>query len=387
MDSLRTPVAHLIAPAPAGGAETVVRVLAGSRQRAGRPTRVVALLDAPEPHPFVEALRGDGIPVDVVPSGRRRYWEEARRVTGILRGTGTGILHTHGYQANVVGSLGAGRAGAAHVVTHHGHIGGGGWKGDLYQWLDLRTMKKAAAVMAVSGPTRKALLDAGIPPERLHVVRNGLAGVEPLSRGEARERLGLPMEARVVGWVGRLSREKGGDLLLEALAGWGAVDGGALPGDPGSHAPMVIMVGDGPEREALEARARELAGEGVAVRLVGSRDDAPLLSRAFDVLAISSRIENLPMVLLEAAAAATPVVAFGVGGIPEVLDATGGWVVAPGDTGALGRALGEALADPGEARRRAEAVRLRVEREFGSTAWRDETERIYTLAVQSRHRG
>lgn len=374
MQSPSASVAHFIAPAPAGGAETVVRVLAGTRLRAGRPTRVITLLDRPEPHPFVESLRGEGIPVDVIPSGNRRYLWEARQTGSLLKQNGVQLLHTHGSHANVLGGLACGREGVAHVVTQHGHTGEWGWKVVLYQWLDHRAMKRAAAVVAVSGATEEALLVAGIPTRTLHLVRNGLAGVEPLSREEARSRLGLPLDRPVVGWVGRLSHEKGGDLLLDALA--------TLDVDAATPGALVLMVGEGAERAALETRIGDLAARGVEVRLAGSRADAPLLSRAFDLLAISSRVENLPMVLLEAAAAGTPVVAFGVGGIPEVLDAGSGWVVPPGDTGALGRALQEVLQNPDEGERRAAVARERVERDFGVDQWRDRTEDVYTQALE-----
>lgn len=368
-------VAHLIAPAPAGGAETVVRALASLRLATGFPTRVVALVGGGGPHPFVTALEEADVPVDVIPSGRRRYLGEARRLAGLLRRHQVTLLHTHGYQADVVGAWAVHLAGGAgprvlQVATHHGQIGGGGVKGRLYEWLDIRVLRTLPAVVAVSAATASALEGFGVAPGRIHLVRNGLAGGEVLPREMARRELGISQEERVVGWVGRMSPEKGGDLLLDAAL---------LLYPPVT----VVMVGDGPERPGLESRVAALTSRGVRVVMAGSRPDAGRLHSAFDVLAISSRLENLPMVLLEAAGAATPTVAFAVGGVPEVIDATTGWCVPAGDVRALARGLNEALAERGEAARRAAAARDRVERGFGPGEWGRRMEEVYRAVCLS----
>ncbi|MFN9575865.1 MAG: glycosyltransferase, partial [Gemmatimonadota bacterium] len=140
-----------------------------------------------------------------------------------------------------------------------------------------------------------------------------------------------------VGWVGRLSHEKGADLFVEAMMRC-----------PRSDA-IGVIVGDGPQRRDLQARV----GPGAAIRLVGSRPDIGQLMPAFDVLAISSRAEGTPMVLLEAMSARVPIASFAVGGIPELLPADAAWFAAPGDTAGLAASIAAALDFPTEAERRA----------------------------------
>jgi glycosyltransferase involved in cell wall biosynthesis len=167
-----------------------------------------------------------------------------------------------------------------------------------------------------------------------------------------------------VGWVGRLSGEKGPDLLLDALARINRPD------------ITTVLLGDGPDRAALERRV----AEGVlrsSVRFVGGQVQAARLFSAFDVLAISSRTEGLPMVMLEAVAAHVPVVAFAVGGIPEVLDHATGWLAPPGDCDTLGRHLAAACDDiPGRSTRALEAARRSADL-LATESWMEAVERVY----------
>ena len=154
-------------------------------------------------------------------------------------------------------------------------------------------------------------------------------------------------------FVGRLRLRKGVEVLLEALA--------ELPGSP----PLWI-VGDGEHRAALETRVRELDLTD-RVRLLGRRDPGPVraLLREARALVVPSIYEGMPLVVLEAMEAATPVVASAVSGIPEVVvDGETGWLVPPEEPAALARALSEVSADPAEARRRGAAGRRRLDERY-----------------------
>jgi glycosyltransferase involved in cell wall biosynthesis len=105
--------------------------------------------------------------------------------------------------------------------------------------------------------------------------------------------------------------------------------------------------------------------------------DAARLLAAFDVLVLSSRTEGTPMILLEAMAAGVPVVSFAVGGVPNVLSDTTGWLVPPGDLAALQEAVRQALQSEPSAASRAAAARRRVAERFGLEAWLDRVEQIY----------
>jgi glycosyltransferase involved in cell wall biosynthesis len=109
-------------------------------------------------------------------------------------------------------------------------------------------------------------------------------------------------------------------------------------------------------------------------------DDAGKYVSAFDVLVLSSRTEGTPMVLLEAMQAGVPVAAFGVGGVPAVLEGGAGWLVPPGDVPGLRSSVQAILANPEEARRRADHGRMRARERFGLDAWLDRVEAVYRNA-------
>jgi glycosyltransferase involved in cell wall biosynthesis len=136
---------------------------------------------------------------------------------------------------------------------------------------------------------------------------------------------------------------------------------------------MSRIVGDGPERPALEAEIRA-AGLLQRVELAGERRDVPQLLEDADVFVLSSRSEGAPLSILEAMAAGLPVVASAVGGVPEIVDdGTTGLLVPPGDAGALAAALERLLADP--------ALRSRL----GGAGWERVRERFDLAQLRRSH--
>jgi len=160
--------------------------------------------------------------------------------------------------------------------------------------------------------------------------------------------LGLDPDDLAVLALGRLSPEKGQDVLLEAFS--------RLPADEHRH---LLLAGDGALRPVLERRAAAL---GERVRLLGWRDDPWALLGAADVFVLPSRREGLPIALLEALAVGLPVVATHVGAVGEVLAGGAcGHLVEPDDAAALAAALAEVLGDGKVRARLGEAGRTRVD--------------------------
>ena len=339
------------------------------RQRFVGPTLVAALVEQGR-HPYVEGLRREGIPTAEIETGRRRYLWESRAIARVLRDHRVTLVHTHVYHADFVGFWAARSLGLPVVATVHGATEVD-WKNDLYQWMDLRLLRYFDAIVCVSEFERQRLLRSGCPQRVLYLIKNGYAKTGALDRERACAALGVSPDATIVGWVGRLSREKGPDLFVRAFA---QVD---LPGA------LAVLIGEGPERDPTITLAAQL-GIKHAIRLLGLRVDAAELFGAFACLVISSRKEGLPIVLWEAVASETPVVAFSVGGIPEVLTADAAWLVRPADTAGLASAITEAVTAREEARARAVRARTILEEHHGLAKWVNQLEELYTNVSRDR---
>ncbi len=364
-------VVHVLAPQAAGGLETVVGMLATAQLARGRAVTVVALLDPwVTTLPFIAAMRTGGVPLVEVRAPPRWYWREARAVGAAADATKSVVLHSHGYRADVIGYWAARSTPWYNVSTVHGFTGRD-LKNRFYEWLDLRVLRRFDAAIAVAAPIERRLVESGVLASRVHLVPSGFAPQPTLSRDEARIALGIDRDVRCIGWVGRLSPEKGADLFLDALR------------EPVCAEVQAVILGDGPERAALEATVRG-SGLGSRVRLLGRVQEAAQLMPALDVLVMSSRTEGTPATLLEAMAAGVPAVAFAVGGIPNVLDELSGWLVEPQDVGGLAHAIATVLSQPQEAARRAETARKVVQDRFGLEPWLDRIDRIYEKILAER---
>jgi len=343
----------------------VVHALATGQRRAGHRVSVIAVLgDGRQDHPFLGPLRDAGVDVRPVHLRPRAYLRERAAVVAACRSIQPDVVHTHGCRADVVDSGAARRLGLPTVTTVHGFTRGD-IRNRLYERLQRRILRRFAAVVAVSRPLAGELTRAGVPAERLHVVRNAWPGdPPPLPREYARDLLGVPEGRFHVGWVGRVTPEKGADVLLEAV--------GAL----GDLSLVASVLGDGPARPQLEALAvrRGVAGR---FRWLGNRPDAGRLFSAFDVFVLSSRAEGTSIALLEAMATGTPIVATAVGGNPEVVSSHEALLVPPDDPAALARAIRHVHEDPAAAAARAECARARVAREFALLPWLTCYERVY----------
>jgi glycosyltransferase involved in cell wall biosynthesis len=356
----------VIAPAETGGAESVLSSLAAAL----KPRASVAILNqlasrsAPA-HRLAQSLGRNSVACCEIRCGRRRYGSEIKKLSAYLRKVGAAAVHTHGYHADWVGYFAARRVGLPAVATAHGFTGGG-LKNRLLERLDRWILGRFDAVIAVSRTLADQLIAAGVPRGSMHVVPNAWCPPTLLDRATARRELGLDERAFQVGWVGRVSAEKGLDLFLDALTRVTVL--------PLSAA----IIGDGPERKRLMRRA-EAAGLGPRLRWLGTVSEAGRLFRAFDAFVLSSRTEGTPVVLFEAMAAGVPIVATAVGGVPDVLSDREALLVAPENPAALAAALENLVKDPDSARVRAEAARSRLTQDFAAEPWAERHIAIYQM--------
>ena len=182
-----------------------------------------------------------------------------------------------------------------------------------------------------------------ITQRRVRVVRNGIdtAAFDAPGDSEPLEpRSGIPLDVPVIGTVARLSEVKRLDLLIRSFATVGTDD----------RRPHLLVVGDGPESESLRELASSL-GLADRVHFAGYRPRPEHFLHLIDVFALTSRLEGMPLAILEAWAAARPVIASRVGGVPEfVTDGETGILFEPGDEAALTQAMSRLLTNPEEAR-------------------------------------
>ena len=241
-----------------------------------------------------------------------------------------------------------------------------------YNVLDKCSLRLCRSVIAVSEGIRDELVRSGLSASRIAVIPNavapscGGAALEAL-RQQRRGSLGIGANERVVGYLGRLSEEKGLVHLIEAIA---AMRSATTP-------VRLLLVGDGPQRAALERQVRAL-GLGGLVVFAGFQTDAETWLPAFDIFALPSLTEGTPMALLEAMAAGVPVIASAVGGVPKVVtDGVNGLLVPPADVAALVGGLQTLIGNP-ELRGllgRAGGETIRVN--YGIESWRRAIEGLY----------
>jgi glycosyltransferase involved in cell wall biosynthesis len=211
---------------------------------------------------------------------------------------------------------------------------------------------------------RDQLGTRGIPRDRIHLIPNAWSARHaPESREVARRTLGVPDTAFLIGWVGRLSREKAPDVLVAALRD---LDGEDV---------TVSFIGDGPLRSEISVAPSSSGGP--VVRAHGAIAGASRLFPAFDLFVLSSRTEGTPIALFEAMEASVPIVATAVGGVPDVLGHEG-ILVPPDDPGALATAIRSVRRDLARARERAARARTRLVTEFARGPWLDRYDALYS---------
>lgn len=361
-------IMHVVAPGIFGGLESVVCALGDAQREAGHDPHVAAIIPSPgNGHPFLSEAMSRRIATHTIKVSNRGYLRERSLVSELYQDLCPDVVHLHGYHAAVVDGPVVRRLGACTVVTVHGFTGKD-WKNRIYERLLCRECRRADAAVAVSRPLFELLVRKGVRVDHLHTVLNGWSGnVAFLPKGEARRYLGLPDSGFIVGWVGRLSHEKGADVLIDAVA--------RIPSSP----LVVSIVGDGPLRGRLMHKAQKCCPH-IDIHWHGAIPGAARLFAAFDLLVLSSRTEGTPIVLLEAMAAQVPIVAFEVGGVPDMLSANDAIIVKANDCSALAAAIQVIRQDQVSASARAAHAHRRLVEEFDRRSWVTRYDRVYDAA-------
>jgi glycosyltransferase involved in cell wall biosynthesis len=382
---------------PSGVGQHILILAAELAARGHR--QAVVCPGVPSARSFIARCQRAGLPVYPLRVRAAEDGADFRRLVRLLRGGAFDLVHNHcGITwEGCWGTFAAAAAGVPVVCTEHLPYM---MPDPTGRDLKLRAYRHVTASIAVSHGIARSFLAAEIvPPERLHVVWNGVeTALFGPSRGPSRETLlGLSAERPLVVCVGRLTEQKRHDLLLDAVA----LARAAVPDL------ALAVAGDGPLRGRLERRAARLGllaagprrtegrGGGEAggragwpdrgrawgpatVRFLGSYPRVPDLLRCADVLAQPSAFEGHPLSVLEGMAAGLPALVTDTVGTNEtVVHERSGLVVPPDDPPALAAALVRLLRDKPHAARLGAAARRRAARHFSALAMARRTLAVY----------
>lgn len=253
----------------------------------------------------------------------------------LANNTHADVVHAHGYKADVYVYLAMRNSPKPIVSTCHGWIEPNTMV-RLYGALDRFLLRSYGGIVAISEEVKQKLLRAGVKEDRVHLIQNGI-DLRPFNA--ARQGIQSPDgadRALQVGFVGRLSQEKGPDLFLRAAA------------EVVREMPRIkfLLAGDGPKKAELEVLIDSLHIR-EHVFLLGRTEDMASFYASLDILVSSSRQEGLPIALLEGMASGLPLVATAVGSVPEIVQTDRTGILVPAENvQALAKAINELLQEP-----------------------------------------
>ncbi len=262
---------------------------------------------------FVSAARDAGIEIDVISERGRFDRSVIPALRKIVEQRSPDVIVTHQVKSHFLINVSRLWQKYPWVAFNHGYTTTDR-KMLLYNWLDRWSLPKADRVVTVCDAFTQKLVNMGVPRERIHIQHNSIRPEPAVNVEEMRAlqgRLGMKEGVRMILAVGRLSKEKAQIVLLRAFKN--------LSETHGEINARLVIVGDGPEREPLEAVAASL---GLSDRVVftGQVNNVQVYFAAADVLVNPSHSEGSPYVLLEAMAAGLPIVATAVGGVSEMVE-------------------------------------------------------------------
>ena len=356
-------ILYLNAPTSLAGAERVILTYLQQYDREQFLPMVTSYLNELRPeNEFTREIERLGIGFSRIRlRGYRGLGRQISETAQIIKREGVSLVHSHGYRSDIIGLLAARRAGVPIVSTLHG------WTPlnrslRFYEAVDRFVLRWFDHIICVSRPLYEQIRRS-FSSDRVTLLPNAVSapptgGLSLTTRSTSRKTLLF---------VGRLSYEKGVDILLRAFA----------HSFTGRDDTRMLILGDGPDRAAYEQLARDLRVDD-SVEFLGFQRDVLSFYRCADLYVLPSRSEGLPMSLLEAMSAGLPLVATRVGGVPDVVtDGISGCLVPSDDHRALGAALSNILDKPEQAAIMAESARAVVASHYRAEPWARNIEKIY----------
>ncbi len=337
------------------GAEKQLTLLATRLPRDEFDVHVIALTRG---GPYEQALSDEDIPLTVL--GKRWKFDPAAfgRLRTKLRNLGPDIVHTWLFAANAYGRMAGGGRSLWKTVVSERCVDS--WKAGWQLWLDKRLISRTDCLVGNSQSVADFYQQQGFPSDRISVIPNGidLPELTKSGRDELLRELDLPPDAKLIGHVGRLAKQKRVDDLLWAIQLLRQADERAY----------LLVIGDGPERDSLIQRAFDVTCS-EHVRFLGHRSDASRLLSLLDVYWLGSDFEGMSNSLMEAMAAGVPVVATNIPPNRELVKHDQqGYLVDVGDSMGFAQFTTRLIQNADIARRLGDAGRLRMCEEFSVDA-------------------
>ncbi len=385
MQSPAKKVAFILTPVDFGGAEKVSLTFILHHRRENITLDPILLCRPWETeNVFRQELHRAGIAYHVVPTRRWPRYQKSdffrvircvMRVYKLLREGEYDLVHTNGYFADIVGLLSARFAGLPIVTTCHGFISNTR-KFRFYNSLNIFAIRWFDKVIAVSEKMKDDLVVKGIKQGKIEIVQNavqivGDGDLKKKQRQGVRDRFGFDNDAFVLGYVGRLSEEKGLGFLLEAAV------------KIGTDVPVrICVIGDGPQACEMKEFVCKQKLEDVVV-FAGFQENVTDILPAFDVFVLPSLTEGTSMALLEAMACGLPVIATEVGGTPDVVHSQkNGLLVPPGSSDAIVAAIEKLYHNKDLRGYLGSAAMLAIENHFSIESWLEEIEKVYQNIIR-----
>lgn len=369
-------VVHIIKVIRVAGAEQHLITLLGGLRAKQIDARMILLVEPHKPMDnYIEALNAKGVPVQPVIIRHHADVTLILRLKNELEKLAPDIVHTHLLHADLYGTLAARLLGIAVISSRHND--------DAFRYrTPVKVVNKTlwgmtTAGIAISDAIARFSIDVeGATQAQMHCIHYGLdTSVKGLDRADAQKKLiselGLPVDAVLIGMVCRLIEQKGVRYGLDAFC--------KIAQDfPQAH---LLVVGEGGLRPQLEAKT-QAAGLDGRVHFLGWRAEAARLMAGLDILLAPSLWEGFGLVLLEAMAQQTAIIASRVSAIPEVVvDRETGILVAPQDVEGLAEAMSELLRDSALRQHMGLMGRDRLETAFNATRMVDETIALYHTVI------
>ena len=362
-------VVLLIPTLDRSGAEKQFTLLATGLPRDEFDVRAIALTRG---GPYADELQAAGIPLTVI--GKRAKFDPFSfwRLRAELVRQDPDILHTWLFSANAYGRLCAHAIPRAKIVVSERCVDS--WKANWQLWLDRRLIARTDRLVGNSASVVEFYRELGVPPEKLACVPNGIECEPDKGEGTRRGRreqllieLHLPPDSFVVGFIGRLAKQKRVEDLIWMVEILRQI----------RPQLQLVVIGDGQLRERLERFTRDIHCDH-HVTFLGHREDAARFLPAFDVFGLASSFEGMSNSVMEAMSAGLPVIASDIPPNRElVVQSETGFLFKLADTVGIMQFVRRLIDEPGLAERLGQAGRERIQREFNIPRMVDGYANIY----------